>query len=333
MEQEVKIMSQLRQNKLTGEWIIYAENRQKRPYDFVRHIAPKDIDASACPFCPGREDKITEIIEQVGTNEKWSLRVFSNLYPAVSEAVAKIQPQETIYQQAEGVGRHEILVDTPEHGQTIDTFSKEQLTDVFNMLFRRYESMATEKKIKHIQIFKNCGADAGMSISHSHWQILGLPLVSKRILDWKKNIEMFQEKTTDCMFCDMITYELKKETRMIGISRYFLAFVPYASRFPYEVWIAPKRHFDCFCEVEAEELLDLSEFMLSILRKIVKIKENVGYNICFMDAPLQRENYLFHWHIEIMPRIGGFAGLECATETYINSMLPERAAHFYRNMP
>ncbi|NLK37150.1 MAG: galactose-1-phosphate uridylyltransferase [Epulopiscium sp.] len=322
-------MSEMRQNKLTGEWIIYAVNRKKRPYDFSKKMEPKKSSPHDCPFCKGNEDKTTDALYEDRGNGEWSVRVFPNMFPAVDEN-GKVEEASSFYKTAGARGRHEVLVDTPNHTQTIDTFTEGHLEKIFTALQKRFSSFYEEEYIHYIQIFKNGGPEAGMSLSHSHWQIVGLPIVPNRILTQEDAEKEYAQKNHGCLFCDMIKYEEEQQKRVVTENERFIAFTPFASRFSYELWIAPKRHISTFIELEEEDIKALSHMFHKIIKGVSKIREGICYNICFIDAQKGREGDYYHWHIEIMPRVGGFAGLEFSTETYINSILPEEAADFYR---
>lgn len=311
--------------------MIYAENRKKRPYDFVRNVRPKDSHTADCPFCGGNEERTTEALYQDGEDGDWSIRVFPNRFPAVTEQEEPLV-RETFYTNAVGKGRHEVLVDTPEHEGTIENFTAEHLKKVLVILRERFLDIRAGDSVKYVQIFKNCGAEAGMSLSHSHWQIIGLPVVSERAEAYARAAAAYEKETGRCVFCDMLVIEEKAEKRLIRETERFVAFTPYASRFPYEIWIAPKKHISSYGQFEKKELGDLAELLKDMLSRVKRIRQNVSYNICFMDAPKEERQGLFHWYIQILPRIGGFAGFEYATDTYINTILPETAATFFRSL-
>jgi len=321
-------MSELRKNPLTGEWVLLAENRQNRPYDFLRSTQAKAKNNTDCPFCGGNEERTTEAIFQNGTEEDWTIRVFPNMFPAVSKRKEELK-LEGFYEQKCGVGRHEVLVDTPKHFQTMDTFSKEHLKEVLVVLSYRLQEIRNDEKIEYVQIFKNCGADAGMSLQHSHWQVVGLPVISRRERTYGENARAYRNKTGRCIFCDMIAHEKLVKKRIVAENDAFIAFTPFASKFSYELWIGAKRHFPSFGDLTEEMLTDLTEILWQCIRKVAVIRRDISYNICFMDAPKDGEKD-FHWHLQILPRIGGFAGFEYSTETYINSVSPEKAAKYYR---
>lgn len=314
-------MSELRRNPFTGEWTLCAENRKNRPYEFLHKTEVKAKGSEGCPFCSGHEEKTTAPLYQDGDDDSWQIRVFPNMFPAVSKE-AKALAQNSFYELISGKGQHEVLVDTPHHEVTIDQFSAERLAKIFAVLQQRYCKMMAEEDVKFIQIFKNCGPSAGMSIRHSHWQILGLPMVPQR-----EELMRGHMQQGDCLFCKMLQFEKEQDLRIVMENNDFLAITPYASRFPYELWICPKRHISTFANVAEGELEELAVLLHEILQKVCVLKEDVGYNICLIDGEVSGD---FHWHLEILPRIGGFAGFEFATGSYINSVLPEQAAAYYR---
>ncbi|KXL52738.1 galactose-1-phosphate uridylyltransferase [Anaerotignum neopropionicum] len=314
-------MSEVRRNPFTKEWTHYAQNRKNRPYEFLHKIERKCSGNEECPFCGGHEDKTTPPLYQDGEDDCWRIRVFPNMFPTVDKE-AEGKSETLFYEHILGKGIHEVLVDTPHHEETIDHFSLAQLERVFVVLQQRYCKMLSSEEVKYIQIFKNCGPSAGMSICHSHWQIVGLPVMPQR----EDLMRRYMQKE-DCLFCKMLTYEKEQGIRIVEENQHFLVITPYASRFPYELWICPKRHISSFANVKAEELKSLSVLFHGLLPKISSLRKDVGYNICLIDGEVNGD---FHWHIEILPRIGGFAGFEYATGSYINSILPEHAAEYYR---
>lgn len=315
-------MSEFRRNPFTGEWTLYAENRQNRPYEFRHSTETTAGSGKHCPFCSGNEWHTTAPIYQDAPGSTWQIRVFPNMFPAVSEDAEKL-PEDIFYARMAGIGRHEVLVDTRDHGKTIEQFTQRHLSNVLAILQERYQSMQRSKTTAYVQIFKNCGSAAGMSIRHSHCQIIALPLVPPRI---QSISEKMQEQ--NCLFCKMLEYEARNGSRIVCENEDFIVITPYAARFPYELWIAPKKHMQSIAELTVIERDNLSEILLAVLQRVDGLRKEVGYNICFYNAP---KNRTFHWYIEILPRIGGFAGFEYATNCYINMILPEKAAQYYRN--
>lgn len=325
-------MSEIRKNKLTQEWIIYAVNRQKRPYEFEKKMGEKSNKTAPCPFCKGNEEQTTEAIYQ-DREQNWSIRVFPNRFPAVERECHEGIVKEDFYENTLAIGRHEVVVDTPNHNETIEQFSLEHLQNVLTVLQKRFLSIKQTEGIKQVQIFKNAGADAGMSIKHSHWQLVGLPIVSKRQITYEKTSKEYQREQNRCIICDMIAWEREQKSRICCETEKFVAIAPYASRFSYEVWLIPKRHIASFGELTQQEIEDLAVIMKKMLKRITELREDISYNICFAEGSTEQvdsDKKSLHWAVQILPRIGGFAGLEFASETYINSVLPETAAKWYR---
>jgi len=202
-------MSELRRNPFTGEWTLCAENRKNRPYEFLHKTEVKAKGSEGCPFCSGHEEKTTAPLYQDGDDDSWQIRVFPNMFPAVSKE-AKALAQNSFYELISGKGQHEVLVDTPHHEVTIDQFSAERLAKIFAVLQQRYCKMMAEEDVKFIQIFKNCGPSAGMSIRHSHWQILGLPMVPQR-----EELMRGHMQQGDCLFCKMLQFEKEQDLRIV----------------------------------------------------------------------------------------------------------------------
>ncbi|MFI3174723.1 MAG: DUF4931 domain-containing protein [Bacillota bacterium] len=315
-------MSIMRQNPFTKEWVIYAKKRNDRPHDFSHDTKDKSSAGKSCPFC---KEGANMTPNPVYTNqEDYTVRVFQNLYPAVDleEETLEIEP---FYETTNALGYHEIIVDTTEHGKTIDMFSEEEFEEVFKAIDHRYAYFQSQKNTKYIQIFKNCGPLAGMSIRHSHWQLVTLPRAGSRITELSKSMQK-----TNCLMCEILSYEEKFGKRVVAENTDFIAVTPYASKMPYEVWICAKKHIAHYGDLSGAEKKSLQLLLSLILKKLVKFNESINYNICFMEGELGNGD--FHFHVVILPRSTGIAGLEFSTGAYINAVLPEEAKKMYDEM-
>ena len=328
-------MSQMRQDILTGEWVIYASNRYNKPYEYktTSVSAPlKNKENFVCSFCPGNENLTTKAIYQNGDDGKWTIRVFPNKYPALCSDCDELN-KSPLYKTLPGIGIHEVLVDTPNHNEVIHNFKVDHLCDVLKVLKLRLIYMKKDKSLKYIQIFKNCGQNAGASIIHSHWQILGVPIIPLEQSLIFENTKKYYDEKNRCVFCDIIENELSEKLRLIEENEKFLAFVPFAAKNSFEVFIAPKKHIPSFTEIPDQDMLSLAEILKNRLLGVSKIYPNISYNICFGEIPeVENAAKFFHWYIRIIPRLGNHAGFEFATKTYINPMLPEKAAKIYKSL-
>lgn len=326
-------MSEIRKDILTGEWIILADNRMTRPYDFEFSKPQKEI-VKVCSFCPGNEHMTMETVYEIPGDEGWSIRVFPNKFPVVRnefESEYSFSEEEVnIFGKANG--RHEIIVDTPIHSEKICDFSKKRYYELFSALRERFRDMKKDEFIKYIHVFKNFGPSAGASISHSHWQIIGIPFVPKEPSEVYENSKKFMEARGKSIFSCIIESERSCGKRMINENEKFAAFAPYASRFGYEIDIMDKEGGESLGEFSDEKLEYLVDIFKDAICRVSKIREGICYNISFNDAPKGKENPGYSWYARIIPRMGRLAGFELGTRGYVNPVYPETAAEFYRSL-
>lgn len=330
-------MSELRQDIFTGEWIIFAENRNERPSDFSSKPSEnsKKHDDKAydkeCAFCLNNEKMTPKAIYQNDADGKWSIRVFSNMYPAVSPEKNAVN-KNSFYNNENGYGYHEVLVDTPYHNEAVHDFSKEHLFEILKVLKDRYAKLKKDKNIKYIQIFKNCGSKAGASLVHSHWQIVALTVVpSEQKMHMEKSEKYYSEKNKN-IFSDIIAFEKNEKLRIISENKYFIAFAPFASKLSYEVWIVSKEEIPSYQGLSFKKLELLADILKTILDKIKNLTDDICYNICFQDIPTDIDLSIkyYNWYLRVIPRMGNPAGFEFGTASYLNPVLPENAALYFR---
>lgn len=324
-------MSQIRKDILTGDRIVFATNRMNKPYYFSRKTISKSKDDKDCPFCPGNEDQTPKEICRCGDKNNWEVRVFKNLYPAV-EIEQDNEFYEEFYQGRPGTGIHEVIVDTPEHAGEMNTFSNDHMLKVLNTLKNRFTELEKEDFVRYVQIFKNNGPEAGASIAHSHWQIMGLsyiPIEQKRIIH---NVSNYYEEKQSCLICDIIKQEQKVQKRIVFENEEFIVFVPFAARFGFEMFVVPKNHVSSFKELGDVQMSSLSEVLIELTGRVKRIRDGLGFNLCFQDKPKDVLHGKYHWYLRVLPRIGALAGFEYSTGSYINPILPEDSAKIIREV-
>ena len=323
-------MSEIRQNILTGEWTIYASNRFGKPYDFKKHPKREAVERK-CPFCSGNEEMTPEPVYANGKDGEWTIRVFPNMYPALScENLS--ETNESIYTSICGMGHHEVVVDTDDHKLNIHDFTYEQMADVFWVLRERYIDIKNRDGVNYVQVFKNCGPEAGASINHSHWQIIGAALGGLQQMLENKNCNEYFDKNGRCLICDMIKHEKDEGKRIVAENDKFVAFVPFASKAAFEVFIVPKEHITGFEQMDRQMTDSLAGIFKTMLVKVKNIFPGISYNITFQDSVKGDRCETKHWYARIIPRIGTYAGYEFGTGSFINPILPEFAAEKYNNM-
>ncbi len=329
-------MPKLRQDPTTGEWVIFATERSKRPHDLTRHVAPAktDLEGTSCPFCPGNEAEtppaVLTIPETKGTD--WEVRVVPNRFPAVSPTTPKKpKPMAGIFREVDSVGTQEVIIETPDHNQTLATMEARNVLNVLKAYRQRYSATSEDPRIKFVLIFKNHGESAGTSLSHSHSQLLASTVVPTDIERRFSVAKSYLGETGKCLYSKLVKEELKAKKRVISQSGNFLVFHPYASRFPFETWVAPMEQVRAFGAVSDAELEELAEVLKSALSSLRSSLEDPDYNLILHSGPVGKNAPPpSFWYFQIIPRLTKLAGFELGSGTTINTMLPEATATFMR---
>jgi UDPglucose--hexose-1-phosphate uridylyltransferase len=328
-------MPEFRKDPVIGRWVIIATDRARRPSDFSRErIAPPTT--RPCPFCPGHELKTPpEVLASrhgSGPNQPgWNVRVVPNKFPVLGIDGDLRREGDGLYDKMEGLGAHEVIIETPDHTQTISTMPESQLETVLWAYRERVRDLRRDHRLRYILIFKNHGRAAGASLEHPVSQLIALPVVPKHVIEKLEGAAQYHRYKERCIFCDILRQETKAGIRVVTETDRFVVVQPYASRFPFETWILPRTHQSHFEEIEAADLQNLAWVLRNTLRKIDKVLEAPPYNFVINTAPVQEGAYPhFHWHLEIIPKLTKLAGFEWGTGFYINPTPPEEAALFLR---
>jgi len=332
-------MPELRRDPVVGRWVIIAVERAKRPQDFppIENTNVTDEGVRTCPFCDGREAKTPpEILAyrpDGGPNTPgWTVRVVPNKYPALMIEGELERQGEGIYDRMNGIGAHEVIVETPDHEATLATMPLSQIQEFLRACVTRMNDLEKDKRFKYIQVFKNVGEAAGASLEHPHSQLIATPVVPKRVAEELEGAMAYFKYKERCVFCDILRQESREGARIIFADDLFVTFVPYAPRFPFEVYIMPRRHASAFNEAAPEELGRFAFHLNLVIAKINKLLQTPPYNFMLHTAPCgQHDLEHYHWHLEIIPKLSKVAGFEWGTGLYINPTVPEHSALDLRN--
>ncbi len=324
-------MPELRRDPIIGRWVIIASERGKRPYDFI--IEKEKTKGGFCPLCPGHEHTTPPEVLAYGrpnhdpNGPEWQLRVVPNKFPALIIEGELDKRGEGIYDKMNGIGAHEVIVETPNHHEPLSALPVEQLTLVFRAYKDRIIDLARDMRFKYIIVFKNFGKAAGASLEHSHSQLIALPIVPQIIQEELDGCLRYFDYKERCVFCDIIRQERSQDMRLVDENEDFITICPFAPRSPFEMWVLPKRHQSRFISMDDQQLFQLAKLFSSTMKKLDRVLPNVPYNFMLHTAPL-RDSHLehYHWHIEIMPKVSTVAGFEWGTGFHINTVPPEEAA-------
>jgi len=330
-------MPELRKDPIIDRWVIISTERGKRPVFFAEEAAP--VKAGMCPLCPGNENMTPPEVYSIRrdfsppNSPGWTLRVVPNKFPALRIEGALNKEGVGLYDRMNGIGAHEVIVETPVHGDTLSIMETDAIQNVFVAYKERVLDLAKDKRFKYVMVFKNQGSIAGASLDHSHSQLIALPIVPKRVLEEISGGLAYYRYKDRCVFCDIIAQEKEDGVRVVFENSHFIALSPYASRFPFETWIVPKRHEPYFVLKEKEDnFYEAAEALSVILKKYNKVLNTPPYNFMIHTAPFgDGEMHHYHWHIEIIPRLTKMAGFEWGTGFYINPTPPEEATEYLRD--
>ena len=329
-------MPELRKDPIVGRWVIISTERGKRPM-MVEGLPRRQPD-EVCPFCPGNEELTPpEILSVRDTGEPnqpgWRVRVVPNKFPALRVEGDLDKTGEGLYDKMNGVGAHEVIIETPRHDLQLSDLGQAQIAEVLAACVERMNDLKQDVRLKYLMVFKNHGIRAGATLEHSHSQIIATPTVPKVINEELTGARHYYEYKERCVFCDIVKQELDDRRRLVAENGGFISIVPFAPRFPFETWILPRRHRASFEDTPRPELTELAEILKETLVRTARSVNDPPYNYVIHTAPCgksQAEHY--HWHIEIMPRITRVAGFERGTGFYINPTPPEEAARFMKEL-
>ena len=328
-------MPELRKDPILGRWIIISTERGKRPTDFI--VEENHVKSGFCPLCPGNENTTPPEVLSYGRATEtpntpgWTLRVVPNKYPALVIEGELGKAGEGLYDKMNGIGAHEVLVDTPNHDETFTHLSPERMTQVFWAYRDRLIDLGRDPRFRYVMIFKNYGRAAGASLEHSHSQLVALPILPRMIVSELEGSLSYYKYKERCIFCDIIRQELAQDLRIVCQNDHFITITPWAPRSPFEMWILPKKHSSSYIALDEEQFKALGEIFSETMRRLDACIPNVPYNFVLHGAPLRSQAMEhFHWHFEIMPKLTTMAGFEWGSGFYINPTPPEEAAKFLK---
>lgn len=338
-------MPELRRDPVAGYWTIISTERSRRP---VEVISKDLIEERHCPFCEGREAETTGEIYAVrkpGTapdSPGWQVRVVKSKSPLLIPDRDFGRYGRGMYDLMEGVGTHELIIESPAHKHDLDELSVPELKQVISVYIHRLNELEKDPRFKYALLFKNHGLISGSArdiIRHSRSQLIATPITPKRVKEELLATKKYFERHERCVFCDILRQESEDGPRIVSQNTSFFAYCPFASRSPFETWILPKKHSADFRVLEGDYFADLATILKECLLKIKIMLNDPPYNIILHTAPFRRrkkeghwktieEDY--HWHLQISPRLTRDAGFEWGTGIYINPTPPEEAAQLLR---
>lgn len=317
-------MNELRKDYILNRWVIIAKERGKRPNDFLKGEADRK-DKGPCFFCPGNEHTTPPEISRIEEDGRWLIRCFPNKFAATTEEMKKVRGEFT---SMAAYGRHEIIVETPDHDMCLGDLKVEHIAKVMDMYSERILENKKHPGIEYALVFKNKGREAGTSLEHSHTQLVALGVVPTAVQDEVEASKRYVNEKNNCPFCDISKTEMKGKRRIFE-DKHMAAFAPFASRFSFEAWIMPKRHVTSLEFLDEEERFSLARILKKLVGGLNSSLNYPPYNFYLHISP-KRED--LHFHLELCPRLSKWAGFELGSGMIINTIPPEMAAKHYREI-
>ena len=303
-------MSELRRDPTSGDWVVVAPERSRRPGP--ASAARPDF---RCPFCPGHEDDTpAESWRLAAPDGGWAVRVFDNRFPILQGERA----------------RHEVIVESPRHDWDLATGNAAELLQVLRAYRARYRD-ARRLEPGLVSIFRNHGALSGTSLQHPHSQLVALPVVPGLIERRLEAARRHHRESGGSLYAELAERAAQGGERLVTASALLASFVPSAASVPSEVWITSRSHQGSFGDVPEATLADLAAQLRAVLGALRRVREDPSYNLVVDSVPPGEEGTgYFGWLVRILPRVTTAAGFEMATGIAVNPSLPESDAEALR---
>ena len=318
---EAVTTSQVRWNPLFRDYAVVAGHRQTRTYK-----PPADL----CPLDPSRQGKHTEI-----PAADYEVAVFENRFPSFSLHSADAVPlvNQPPFRSGPGAGRCEVVCFTPEHDRSFSQLAVAHVRTVVDAWADRTAAMSAYDSIEYVFCFENRGEEIGVTLSHPHGQIYGYPFVPPRFFRSGEAFRHHHDRAGTCLQCDLLAAECAAETRVVRQSEHWVAYVPFAARWPYEVRVVPRRHAPDLAALDDAERDDLAAIYLAVLRGFDGLFASpCPYIAGWQQAPVRQHRDVWHLGAEIFTirraaeKLKYLAGSESGAAVWINDIAPEDAA-------
>jgi len=312
-------VSELRWNPLLGEWLVTATHRQDRTF-----LPPDDF----CPLCPTKEGGFpTEVPEP-----EYDIAVFENRFPSLkSNPEAPAVESNELYPVRPAQGVCEVVLYSPNHNSSLAQEPIEQIYKLVLVWIDRFRELGALPFVKYVFIFENKGEAIGVTLHHPHGQIYAYPFIPPRIARELEQSAAYKQATGNCLFCDVVSEELRDSRRMVAENRSFVAIIPFFARWPYETHFYSRRHFQAIVEMSVDEQRDFAAMLKTLLAAFDKLFGiSFPYMMVLHQRPVDDDSYdHYHFHVEFYPpmrtanKLKFLAGSETGAGMYINDSLPE----------
>lgn len=329
----------LRRDPLNKTWVIFAPEKVNT---IIQQSSEKEAKFDINPYVPGLEfatgKDILRRVNPAYADKGWSSRVFPAKNPILKIESEKNFKGVGLYDTMSRLGAHEVVVETPRSDIHFDRLSIEEIADTFSIIMDRIGDLKKDSRFRYILVTKNRGLSAGGTINHNYSEIKAFPFIPPIIQKKLDNCKEYFKTKERCLLCDIIDQELFDRKRVVIENDLFVAICPYASRYPFEIMIIPRRHRNIFEGGNEESIKELAKIAKTVFYKIRVALNAPAYNSVFHFQPVNSkedeslESKSYHWHISIIPRMSNIPSEMIEAGIYVNPTFPEDAAEFLRNI-
>jgi UDPglucose--hexose-1-phosphate uridylyltransferase len=315
--------TELRHDPLADQWVVVAGHRQARTF-----LPP----SSECPLCPTRDGHLTEVPEA-----EYDVVVFENRFPSLTHGTEDAGPFDDPDETRHGFGRCEVVCFTSDHGSALANVTPDRIGLVLEAWIDRTLALSSIPGIEYVFVFENRGIEIGVTLSHPHGQIYAYPFVPPRDVQIERSARAHRERTGRDLFEDVIARERRDAVRIVAETEHWIAFVPRAARWPFEVQVFTKRRTTRLPELTAAERSEFSELYLRLLRGMDDVLGvPMPYIAAWHQAPVHADGADSRLFLEVFSlrraaeKLKYLAGSESAAGVWINDISPEESAGMLR---
>lgn len=319
----------LRFEELTRQWVLVAPSRRNTPRD-TESDTRVVRGATVCPFCPGREALTGLERGRRDVAGAWVARAVDNLFPMMAD-VEPVEPVEGAFRARAARGRHEVIIETPDHDADLADLSDAAFVEVVGLYAGRLRELAETDGARAVVLFKNRGPRAGGSLRHAHAQVMSLPVTPSAVRRRDACAARWFGAHGGSLVSWMCARELHAQSRVVEETERFVAFCPWAPLRAHDLWIVPRAPQASPSRCTPEELAELAALLRRCLRRRRVVSNDSDYNVVARIPALRRWGAPWaHWHLELVTRRGGDAGFELSAGMQVSSIAPEETAAMLR---
>jgi UDPglucose--hexose-1-phosphate uridylyltransferase len=316
---------ELRYDPLQRTWVMYAAHRQDRSY------LPSTADCPLCPSTPARQTEIPA--------SDYEVVAFENRFPALAPSSAHPTPAGDLLAAGPGAGRCEVICFTSDHDASFADLNPSRVLLVTEALIDRTAELGRLPGVEQVYCFENRGREIGVTQPHPHGQIYAFPFVTPRTSRMLSSVRAHARRTGRNLFDDIIAAERAAGTRIVRSGHHWVAFVPHAARWPYEVHLYPMRRVPDLASLQPAELEELADFQLDLLGRFARLFATPApYISAWHQAPVRTGRQDLALHLELFTlrraddKLKYLAGVESGMDAFTSDVLPERTADRLRGL-